>query len=217
MSFPCLIQPDFSKEFFVHTDASGTALGDVLTQQDVDGNHQAIGYASRILIDVKRRYSATDSECLLVVAWAVEHLRPWLHGHKFHLFSDHSALQYLLRGATTHSTNRKQHRWIVELQGYDFTATHKASEDNFVPDALSRCHAMRVAVDTTLFGQDYHSHRRPSTVAGFILRQDGSCYPTGPIHWQPACCPSTSHNGSASFSPLDLSRFVTPFPNMWHM
>ncbi len=66
MSFPCLIQPDFSKEFYLHTDASGTALGAVLTQQDSDGCHQAIGYASRILTDAERRYNATESECLAV-------------------------------------------------------------------------------------------------------------------------------------------------------
>ncbi len=115
MSFPCLIQPDFSNEFYLHTDASGTTLGAVLTQQDSDGCHQAIGYAGRILSDVERRYSAAESECL-AVAWAVEHFRPWLHGHNFHLFLDHSALQYLLGGAAARNTNREHHRWIAELQ-----------------------------------------------------------------------------------------------------
>ena len=176
MSFPCLVQPDFSKEFFLHTDASGSALGAVLTQQDADGNHRAIGYASRLLTDVERRYSATESECL-AVAWAVEHFRPWLHGHKFHLFSDHSALQYLLGGAAARSTNRKHHRWIAELQGYDFTTTHKAGEDNVVPDALSRCFSVRASMLASLFLAQFTLHHRPSTAPGFSIRMDADQFP----------------------------------------
>lgn len=96
-SAPVLAQPDFSKPFTLHTDASGSALGAVLTQDDDDGSPRAIGYASRILTDVERRYSATETECLAVI-WACESFRHYLHGHHFNLYSDHQALQFLMGG-----------------------------------------------------------------------------------------------------------------------
>lgn len=141
MSEPVLAQPDFTKPFTLHTDASGEALGAVLTQDDEEGNPRAIGYASRILSDVERRYSATESECLAVI-WACENFRHYLHGHHFHLYSDHQALQFLMGGGASRSTNRKHHRWLAELQTYNFTICHRPGVDNVVPDALSRCYQL---------------------------------------------------------------------------
>ena len=183
MSAPVLAQPNFSKPFTLHTDASGEALGAVLTQDDDDGNPLAIGYASRTLTDVERRYSATESECLAVI-WAIEHFRWCLHGHHFKLYSDHQAIQFLMGGGASRSTNRKHHRWLAELQTYDFNICHRPGEDNVVPDALSRCYALSPAhrqeylaalLSLTLSTRDYAVCHRPITTHGFQFQhtEDG--------------------------------------------
>ena len=45
---PMLAYPDYTKEFFVHTDASGQGLGAILCQSDGEQN-KAVAYASRKL------------------------------------------------------------------------------------------------------------------------------------------------------------------------
>ena len=142
ISRPVLAQPDFTKPFTLHTDASGAALGAVLTQDDDEGHPRAIGYASRTLTDVETRYSATETECLAVI-WACEAFRHYLHGHHFNLFSDHQALKFLMGGGASRSTNRKHHRWLAELQSYQFPICHRPGAENVVPDALSRCYSLQ--------------------------------------------------------------------------
>ena len=180
ISAPVLSQPDFSKPFYLHTDASGEAIGAVLTQNDEDGNPQAIGFASRVLSDVERRYSATEGECLAVM-FGVESFRWALHGNQFHLYSDHQALQFLMGGGAARSNNRKHHRWLAELQSYNFTIEHKPGVDNLVPDALSRCYAASVsdrlnilvsALRTSLQGMDFVGHHRANSQCGFKLSTD---------------------------------------------
>ena len=180
ISEPVLAQPDFSKPFTLHTDASGAALGAVLTQDDDAGHPQAIGYASRTLTDVETRYSATETECLAVI-WACEAFRHYLHGHHFSLFSDHQALQFLMGGGASRSTNRKHHRWLAELQSYNFTICHRPGVDNVVPDALSRCYSLQASdrqaylaalLVATLETFDYTVRHRPISIAGFTVATD---------------------------------------------
>jgi hypothetical protein len=49
LRFPILRQPDHSKPFYIYTDASGYALGDILSQFDDESNEYVYQYASRLL------------------------------------------------------------------------------------------------------------------------------------------------------------------------
>jgi hypothetical protein len=58
---------DFGKKFILQTDASGVALGLVLSQEN-DGFQQPIAFASRTLTNQERRASSTyELECLAVL------------------------------------------------------------------------------------------------------------------------------------------------------
>ena len=59
---PILVLPDFSKPFQVKCDASGEALGGVLSQEDIP-----ITYFSENLNDSKKKYSSYDKEFYAVM------------------------------------------------------------------------------------------------------------------------------------------------------
>ncbi|MCO5597213.1 hypothetical protein L7F22_051289 [Adiantum nelumboides] len=77
VSSPILKLPDFSKEFEVVTDASGLALGGVLTQEG-----RPVAYTSRKLRDHERNYPTHDLE-LLAVIHALKLWRHYLLSRKF--------------------------------------------------------------------------------------------------------------------------------------
>jgi len=58
---------DFSKQFTLQTDASGVALGAVLSQE-IDGVRQPVAYASRTLSHQERKASSIyELGCLAVL------------------------------------------------------------------------------------------------------------------------------------------------------
>ena len=95
---PVLAYPDFEKEFILYTDASGYALGAVLSQKDKDEKEHVIYYASKSLTDTEKNYSTTELECYAVV-WAVEKFHYYLDGKKFKVITDHYALKWLEKNA----------------------------------------------------------------------------------------------------------------------
>ncbi|PNH06418.1 Retrovirus-related Pol polyprotein from transposon [Tetrabaena socialis] len=72
---------------------------------------------------------------LLAVVWAVQTLRPYLHGWPFTLVTDHSPLEWLM---TQQDLTGQAARWALILQGYDFTVVHRPGVMNQNADALSR-------------------------------------------------------------------------------
>jgi hypothetical protein len=88
---PALRMADFSKTFILQTDASGVALGAVLSQE-VDGYRQCIAYASRTLIAQERKASsAYELECLAVL-FGIEKSHQYLEHSEFLLETDKQAL-----------------------------------------------------------------------------------------------------------------------------
>lgn len=76
--------------FRVATDASNTALGVVLLQDQENVKYPVI-YLSRKSFPWKRNLSSVYKECLVII-WALDKLRPYVLGQAFTLCTNHRAL-----------------------------------------------------------------------------------------------------------------------------
>ena len=62
-----LRHPDFKKPFFMNCDASDISIGTTLYQEDEEGHHLVISFASRTLNQCEKNYNVTEKELLSVV------------------------------------------------------------------------------------------------------------------------------------------------------
>ena len=136
-----LALPDFNRRFILDTDASGYALGAVLSQYqgEVDGTGplKPIMFISRKLIDAEKNYCTRERECLAIV-WAFKRLRRYLWGMPNILVrSDHANLRWLMEAEHT----GRLARWVMLLSAYDFTLVHVKGKANVIADGLSRIEA----------------------------------------------------------------------------
>nr|XP_034195201.1 uncharacterized protein LOC117611376 [Osmia lignaria] len=129
---PILQYPDFTQPFNITTDASGIAVGAVLSQGEI-GKDQPVSYTSRVLNKAETQYSATERE-LLAVVYAVTHFRPYIYGRKFYLITDHKPLTWLHN--LTDPALRLM-RLKLKLSEYDYEIKYKPGKQNINADALS--------------------------------------------------------------------------------
>ena len=131
---PTLILPDPTKPFLVTTDASGYAIGAVLSQDRGNG-HQPVAFISRKLNAAERNYTTHEREMLGGV-YAMECWRHYLESNiPFEWRTDHAGLKYL---QTQPNLNPRQARWMEKVQNFNFTVVYTPGKDNTVADALSR-------------------------------------------------------------------------------
>lgn len=131
---PVLQYPNFSEDntFILQTDASGYALGAVLS----NGDNRPVAFASRTLNKAEKNYPTIQKE-LLSIVWAIKHFRPYLYGTSFIIRTDHKPLIYLF-GMRDPSSRLLKFR--LALEEYDFKIEYIKGSDNGPADALSRVH-----------------------------------------------------------------------------
>lgn len=136
---PVLAYPEVQQAFIVDTDASNVGVGAVLSQRRGD-REQVVAYYSRALNQAERNYCVTRRELLAMVR-ALQHFRPYLHGSRFLLRTDHASLTWLLN---FRNPEGQVARWLEALQEYDFEVQHRPGRQHGNADALSRrpCAAM---------------------------------------------------------------------------
>ena len=130
---PIVKAPNWQLPFELMCDASDFAIGAVLGQRE-DGKPYVIYYASKTLNEAQRNYTTIEKE-LLAVVFALDKFRAYLVGSFIIVFTDHSALKYLL---TKQDAKARLIRWILLLQEFDLQIKDKKGVENVVADHLSR-------------------------------------------------------------------------------
>lgn len=133
---PVLVPADPQKPFRVTTDASGFAVGAILSQADANGAQQPLAYYSHKMSSTERNYPVHEQE-LLAVFLAFKHWRCYLHGciHPVNIITDHESLKYI--NIQPHLSAR-QARIIEFLQDFDLVISYRPGSENAGADALSR-------------------------------------------------------------------------------
>ncbi|WKA06915.1 hypothetical protein VitviT2T_024793 [Vitis vinifera] len=130
---PILRAPNWKLPFELMCDASDFAIGAVLGQRE-DGKPYVIYYASKTLNEAQRNYTTIEKE-LLAVVFALDKFRAYLVGSFIIVFTDHSALKYLL---TKQDAKARLIKWILLLQEFDLQIRDKKEMENVVADHLLR-------------------------------------------------------------------------------
>ena len=92
---PIRIFPDLNKEFHVHVNASSIALGVVLAQLGTRDIDHLLAFARKKLSTTEINYTTTEREGLAMM-YALQKFHHYLLGGHFKMFTDHSALKYLV-------------------------------------------------------------------------------------------------------------------------
>ncbi|KAD4179213.1 hypothetical protein E3N88_27804 [Mikania micrantha] len=106
-------------------DANNYAVGAVLGQR-IDKKPVAIYYASKTLSDAQLNYTTTKKE-LLAVVYALDKFRSYIWGSKVVIYSDHSAVRYLMEKK---DAKPRLIRWILLLLEFDLEIRDKKGSDN---------------------------------------------------------------------------------------
>ena len=134
-SAPILRHYDPELPCIIEYDASDFAIGAVLSQEFEVGLHP-VAFHSRKMKKRVFNYQIHDKELLAITAAFME-WRRYLVGarYKISVYTDHRGLEWFTQNKPL---NRRQARWALELDGFDFHIIYQPGAKNTKPDTLSR-------------------------------------------------------------------------------
>ncbi len=144
-SYPVLRSPDWTRQFFMDTDASDFTLGIVISQEFTDGRH-LIAFHSHTLLPAEKNYDIHDKEMAAIV-YGFKCGCPYFLGanHPIMVHTDHKNLQYFRQ---PQKITGHQAQWMEFLQDFNYRLNHIPGHTNTVADLLSRQKDLNEGVNT---------------------------------------------------------------------
>src|SRR5580692_8034371 len=141
-SRPILRQPDYTKAFFLVTDASAYGLGAVLSQEGENNPHtqtpilSPVSSYSATFTPTQHNYDIYEREFLGVYMPLMKY-RPHLAATELPvtILTDHANL---LHWKSPRKVNRRVARWFSDLQDFNLIFKHVPGKIHAAPDMLSR-------------------------------------------------------------------------------
>jgi hypothetical protein len=141
-SRPILCQPDYTKQFYLATDASAYGVGAILLQEGEINPHtnkptqHPIAYYSATFTPTERNYDIYERE-LLAVLKALQQWRPHVAATEIPVIvlMDHANLTFWKNPKTV---NRRVARWFNILQDYNLQIKHVPGKLHAAANMLSR-------------------------------------------------------------------------------
>src|ERR1051325_9799078 len=136
LKHPILQMVDETKPFEIECDASAFASGAVLLQRDTNGDKHPVSYFSKAHTPAERNYAIPDQEFMAIIK-ALKEWRHYLEGspHTLIIWSDH---ENLTKWREPQQLNRRQARWMLYLERFNYVIKHLPGTKNVLADALSR-------------------------------------------------------------------------------
>ncbi|CAG7725974.1 unnamed protein product [Allacma fusca] len=132
-----LAYPDFTKPFYVYTDASTKAIAGVVMQPvraDETDWMMPIAFTSRVLKGYEKSYSVMELELLAVVHLLAKNYY-LLAGNEVNLYTDNIAVTYLKKNELLPNRIMK---WLLYLDNFRVNIQHISGCENSIADFLSR-------------------------------------------------------------------------------
>ena len=108
-----LAYPDWSISFHFEVDASDSAVGGVLSQEDHSGKLRPISFLSSILNESQRKYSVGEKEAWAIVAASRKFSKYLQAAGQVIISSDHNPLVWLRQ---KRDPRGRFARWLLELE-----------------------------------------------------------------------------------------------------
>ncbi|KAG0436138.1 Transposon Tf2-9 polyprotein [Dictyocoela muelleri] len=131
---PKLHYPNLDDEFILFTDASDSAIGSVLIQ-----NQKIISIYSNKLSEIERRYTSAEKE-MLAIYKSLLNFRNIILGSKIIINTDNKNII-----SDTNDPIKRIERWKMSLQEFDYSMNYFQGKLNRGADALSRMFQIRTS------------------------------------------------------------------------
>lgn len=164
-SAPILAYPRPEGHITLDTDASGGAVGCVLSQ-DQEGEERVLGYMSKCLSKAERNYCVTRRELLAVVT-ALNRYHHYTFGRPVTIRTDNSAVMWLKQ---LKDPQHQMARWLQKIDQYDIEFNHRPGRIHWNGDALSRRPCPQCGKDDGVCEEDRIT-RRAATIAARINKR----------------------------------------------
>ncbi|GFV76858.1 retrovirus-related Pol polyprotein from transposon 17.6 [Trichonephila clavipes] len=117
--------PHIEKPYYLHADASQTAVGCCLGQLDGEDNIHPIAFGSQKLNPSQQKWSTIEREAYAII-WALKRFETLLCGAKIFFLTDHNPLVFLT--SATPQCPRLQ-RWALAIQRHDIEGSKLVNSD----------------------------------------------------------------------------------------